>query len=65
MANSGPITNGSQFFITTIACNWLDGKHVVFGEMVDGFDVLDKLEAKGSKSGATSVKCSISNCGQL
>lgn len=43
MANAGPNTNGSQFFLTFIACNWLDNKHVVFGEMVDGVEVLKEL----------------------
>merc|ERR1712010_65722 len=52
MANAGPNTNGSQFFLTFIACNWLDGKHVVFGKVVDGFPVLDALESHGSKQGA-------------
>ena len=67
MANAGPNTNGSQFFLTFIPCNWLDGKHTVFGKVVAGpsFDVLDKLEAVSSSSGATSVKCLIADCGQL
>lgn len=51
MANAGPGTNGSQFFLTFIPCNWLDGKHVVFGRVVDGWDVLDNLESVGSSSG--------------
>ena len=65
MANAGPHTNGSQFFLTFIPCNWLDAKHVVFGEVVDGLKVLDDLEAVGSSSGATSKTCTIVDCGQL
>ena len=44
MANSGPNTNGSQFFITTAPCTHLDGKHVIFGEVLEGVEILDKLE---------------------
>lgn len=65
MANSGPNTNGSQFFICTEATPWLDGKHVVFGSVVQGLDVLKKVEAYGSQSGAPRAKIVISDCGQL
>eukprot|EP00667_Euglena_gracilis_P023186 EG_transcript_26116 len=56
MANAGPNTNGSQFFLCTSVTEWLNGKHVVFGQVVDGFEVLEKVEAVGSNSGATSKK---------
>ena len=64
MANGGPNTNGSQFFITTEITSWLDGKHVVFGEVVEGFDILRKVEKMGSQSGKTSKKIVIEDCGQ-
>lgn len=65
MANAGPNTNGSQFFICTAVTNWLDGKHVVFGKVVDGMDVLKQMEGQGSSSGQTRSPVAISDCGQL
>jgi cyclophilin family peptidyl-prolyl cis-trans isomerase len=65
MANAGPNTNGSQFFITTVVTSWLDGKHVVFGKVIDGWNIVQKIESYGSGSGKTNGKIIIDNCGQL
>ncbi|KAG5887172.1 hypothetical protein JTB14_028975 [Gonioctena quinquepunctata] len=65
MANAGPDTNGSQFFITTVKTSWLDNRHVVFGAVVEGMDVVKKLEALGSQSGKTSKKIVVADSGQL
>ena len=61
----GPNTNGSQFFICTAETAWLDGKHVVFGQVVEGLDVVKAIEGVGSGSGATRSKVVVDSCGQL
>ncbi len=65
MANAGPNTNGSQFFLTTVSTPWLDGNHVVFGSVVEGMDVVEAMEQVGSRSGQTSQPVVIADCGEL
>ncbi|MFE3638876.1 peptidylprolyl isomerase [Streptomyces sp. NPDC059168] len=65
MANAGKNTNGSQFFVTTIVTDWLDGKHVVFGEVVEGQDLVKRIESLGSRSGAPSAKVTIAESGTV
>lgn len=65
MANAGPKSNGSQFFLCTAKTEWLDGKHVVFGSIVAGLDVARRIEELGTKTGVTLKKVVIVDCGQL
>jgi cyclophilin family peptidyl-prolyl cis-trans isomerase len=65
MANSGANTNGSQFFINTVKTSWLDGKHVVFGTVLEGMQVVDALENLGTNSGVTRKKIVIADSGVL
>ncbi|ORX39682.1 cyclophilin A [Kockovaella imperatae] len=65
MANAGPNTNGSQFFITTVVTSWLDGKHVVFGKVVDGMPLVKKIESYGSDSGKPKAKITITASGTV
>ncbi|KAM9438020.1 peptidyl-prolyl cis-trans isomerase A-like [Salvelinus alpinus] len=65
MANAGPNTNGSQFFICTANTDWLNDKHVVFGKVVEGLSIVTNMEKKGSSSGKCSAKVVITDCGEL
>jgi peptidylprolyl isomerase len=65
MANAGVNTNGSQFFLCTVPTPWLDGKHVVFGKVVEGMNVVKAVEAIGSQAGKTRMPVVIGDCGQL
>ena len=62
---AGPGTNGSQFFLCTAETGWLDGKHVVFGSVVEGMEVVRAIEGVGSSSGKTKTSVVVEDCGQL
>ncbi|EFO86047.1 CRE-CYN-2 protein [Caenorhabditis remanei] len=65
MANCGENTNGSQFFLCTVKTPWLDGKHVVFGKVIKGMEVVKLVESKGADDGTPSAACVIADCGEL
>ena len=65
MANAGPNTNGSQFFLTFAPAKWLDGKHVVFGKVTAGFEIIQAIEKLGSNSGKVTGEVKIYGCGEL
>merc|ERR1719445_500489 len=65
IANAGPNTNGSQFFITTVPCDWLDGKHTVFGKVVDGYMIVKKAEKMGTQRGDVKGTVKIKDCGEI
>ncbi len=65
MANAGPNTNGSQFYITTAETSWLNGRHVVFGRVIKGMETVYELEKQGSNSGGTKSKVTLVDCYEL
>ncbi|KOX76190.1 Peptidyl-prolyl cis-trans isomerase [Melipona quadrifasciata] len=65
MANSGPNSNGSQFFLTIVKTSWLDNRHVVFGSVIDGMNVVKKIESYGTQNGKATHNIIITNSGQL
>ncbi|CAH6719679.1 peptidyl-prolyl cis-trans isomerase [[Candida] jaroonii] len=64
MANTGPNTNGSQFMVTTTVCSWLDNRHVVVGEVIEGFDIVEQIKSYGSDNGIPKTSITITNSGE-
>jgi peptidylprolyl isomerase len=65
MANPAKDSNGSQFMITLVPCPWLDRKHVVFGRVVEGMEVVREIQRQGSRAGTPQKACVIAECGEL
>lgn len=65
MANSGRNTNGGQFFITLVKAPWLDGRHVAFGKVIEGMDIIELIQAAGTSSGEPKQNIVISDCGEI
>ena len=65
MANAGKDTNGSQFFVTTETTSWLDGKHVVFGKVTKGMDIVKLIEGLGTKTGQTKKIIRVADSGEV
>jgi peptidylprolyl isomerase len=65
MANSGRNSNGGQFFITLVKAPWLDGRHVAFGRVIEGMDIIELIQAAGTSSGTPKQSIQIADCGEI